>query len=153
MVDIVRVTLIAAAAGAVFAGGLAAPNVLAQATTEPLRSAGKTAEDLFPAPFDASKLRKYAITLDDSVSTDVLSRRTVTKISFGRKSVVSIVTTPSGTYSSDAITSPNIRYPGIEVGPRRWGDVWAVRDAEALPVSITIGSFTYLGVVAPAART
>lgn len=153
MADIVRVTIIGAAAAAVFAGSLAAPNVFAQATTEPLKSAGKTADDLFPAPFDASKLRKYDITFDDSVSTDVQKTQTVTKIAFGKKKTVSIVTTPSGVYSSDAITSPNVRYPGIEVAPRRWSDWWNENDGQALPVRLTIGSITYLGYVAAANRT
>jgi hypothetical protein len=48
----------------------------------------------------------------------------VTKIGYGKKSKVSIVTTATGTYSTDGIRSPNVRYPGIEVG-RKWrGGMW-----------------------------
>ena len=49
------------------------------------------------------------------MSADVQRTASVTKIEHGRKSNVSIVTTLSGTYSSDAITSPHVLYPGIHV--------------------------------------
>jgi hypothetical protein len=45
----------------------------------------------------------------------------VRKIAFGHPTVVTIVTTSSGTYSSDAITSPHVLYPGIEVTPTHGG--------------------------------
>jgi hypothetical protein len=53
-------------------------------------------------------------TIDDTVSTEVLKSSTISKIEFGRKSVVTIATTATGVYSSDGMTSPHIRYPGIE---------------------------------------
>jgi hypothetical protein len=52
-------------------------------------------------------------TVEDSVSTDVLSVNKVRKIEGGRTSFVNVATTASGVYSSDALTSPNVRYPGI----------------------------------------
>lgn len=37
----------------------------------------------------------------------------VRKIEAGKTSLVSVVTTPSGVYSSDGLDSPHVRYPGI----------------------------------------
>ena len=54
------------------------------------------------------------------MSTDVQRTQIVKKIGFGQRTIVAIVTTPSGTYSSDAITSPYVRYPGIDVHGRHW---------------------------------
>lgn len=70
--------------------------------------------------FDPSKLVKfgdevYAITSEPSVSADVTERHVIRKIGMGRTSFVEIVTTPTGTYSSDGLASPYVRYPGIEV--------------------------------------
>lgn len=77
------------------------------------------ADELFPS-FDASKLVKFDdalfdVKLADSVSTEATSVTHISKIEFGRASTVDVVTTPSGTYSTDAIFSPHIRYPGISV--------------------------------------
>ncbi len=52
-------------------------------------------------------------TVEDSVSTEVLSTQTVRKIEAGRTSFVTIASTATGVYSSDALDSPNVRYPGI----------------------------------------
>jgi len=48
---------------------------------------------------------------------DVVSRAAVTKIGFGKTSTVDILTTPAGSYSSDAVFSPNVRYPGVNIRP------------------------------------
>jgi hypothetical protein len=77
------------------------------------------AADMFPS-FDASRLMKFDdalfdITTDDSVSTEPQSVTHIRKIEFGRASTVDIVTTASGTYSTDALFSPHFRYPGIDV--------------------------------------
>jgi len=61
--------------------------------------------------------RDYTISYDQDVSLDPLSQATVTKIGYGRTTEVNIATTASGTYSSDGLTSPYIRYPGIVVEP------------------------------------
>ena len=42
-------------------------------------------------------------------------RPTVRKIGYGQTSIVNIITTSSGVYSSDALTSPHVLYPGIHV--------------------------------------
>lgn len=59
--------------------------------------------------------RYYHVRQDESVSTTVLGHSRVRKIGYGQSSYVDIVTTPTGTYSSDAMYSPHVRYPGIEV--------------------------------------
>jgi hypothetical protein len=51
--------------------------------------------------------------IESWVSTDVHSRQTVRKIGYGLTEFVDIVTTSTGTYSSDGLSSPHIRYPGI----------------------------------------
>ncbi len=64
--------------------------------------------------------------------------------------MVSIVTTASGTYSSDALTSPYVRYPGIDVDPDLRGDQFTAGDvdhdgraARGTWTSVTSGSITY----------
>jgi hypothetical protein len=69
---------------------------------------------------DASKLVRYEDSIyrvrhDASVNTDPLSTSRVKKVEGGRVSYVTITTTPSGTYSTDALFSNHVQYPGIEV--------------------------------------
>lgn len=52
-------------------------------------------------------------TVEDSVSTDVISSSTIRKIEGGRTSFVKVARTATGVYSSDGLTSGHIRYPGI----------------------------------------
>ncbi|WP_196259574.1 hypothetical protein [Pelagibacterium limicola] len=61
--------------------------------------------------------RDYEVTTADWVSLDPISSNTVRKIGYGRVSEVAIVTTSTGTYSSDGMISPHVRYPGISVRP------------------------------------
>lgn len=77
------------------------------------------ADDMFTG-FDPSKLVKFDdalfdVHVDDSVSTEAKSVTHIRKIEFGRASTVDVVQTSSGTYSTDAVFSPHIRYPGIDV--------------------------------------
>lgn len=72
------------------------------------------------AGFDPSKLvkyenRAYSVDYDASVATDPLSTRQIRKVEGGRVSHVTITTTASGTYSSDAMFSRHVQYPGISV--------------------------------------
>ena len=147
-VDIRTVAICAVLATAV-AGTIATPAVFPQAfANEPQHQLVRTVKDMFPPPFDPRKLRKYDVVFDDSVSTDALSTRTVGKISFGHKSMVTIVTTATGTYSSDALTSPNVRYPGVDVTPKYSGRHFAFSSftspyGTGTRSSISSGSFTY----------
>ncbi|VAW22036.1 hypothetical protein MNBD_ALPHA11-887 [hydrothermal vent metagenome] len=59
--------------------------------------------------------RTYQVNFDASVSTDVLSSNVIRKIEFGKESIVSVVSTPSGVYSTDGFASKNVQYPGVEV--------------------------------------
>jgi len=71
---------------------------------------------------DVSKLvryedRDYLVDYDASVSTDPLSTTRVKKVEAGKVSYVTITTTATGTYSSDAMFSKHVQYPGIDVQP------------------------------------
>ena len=57
----------------------------------------------------------YSVTYEDSVATDPLERVQVRKIGYGQTSFVDITRTETGTYSSEALFSPHVRYPGIHV--------------------------------------
>jgi hypothetical protein len=77
---------------------------------------------LNPEPAPLSKLvkvgeRQFKVTAADWVSLDATSSTTVRKIRFGRVTDVSVATTPTGTYSSDGMVSPYLRYPGITSRP------------------------------------
>jgi hypothetical protein len=112
----IRTVFLSGGLAAIIAGALVAPSLFPAAfAAEPQKHLLDAASEFFPKPFDPSTLRKFDISVDDSVSTKVQRSDTVQKIGFGKRTIVSIVTTPSGTYSSDAIASPYVRYPGIDV--------------------------------------
>jgi hypothetical protein len=117
MSEFVRTVAITGAIGALTAGLLVAPSWLPRAIAQeqPMKTLLSSTTDFSPNSFDPDTLAKYDITFDDSVSSDVARTQTVKKIGFGAVETVTIVTTDSGTYSSDAITSPYVKYPGIEV--------------------------------------
>lgn len=98
------------------AGMLAIPSILpaALADEEPAKTLLGASNELWPPRFDTDNLVKYDFTVEPSVSTDVVKTRTVRKIGYGRTEFVEIFTTPTGTYSSDGLDSPQIRYPGIQ---------------------------------------
>ena len=114
MLNVVRAISYGVFAGGILALTIIAPKQIAAIAQEPVDAVVASIDKLFPEPVDPKLFRKYAITLDDSVSTEVLRTQVVTKIGHGRVSDVTVVTTPSGTYSSDGMLSPNVRYPGIE---------------------------------------
>ena len=55
------------------------------------------------------------ITIDARMSTTVVSQHVIHKISGGVITTVIVATTSSGTYTTDAIFSPLVRYPGIRI--------------------------------------
>lgn len=101
--------------GFLAAGFLALPSILppAFADEEPVRTLLKSGHEIFRQPIDGDNFVKPAWTIEPWVSTEALSERTVKKIGYGRTEYVSIVTTASGTYSSDGLASPHLLYPGI----------------------------------------
>ena len=122
-----RVVVVSAVAALLVAGGLAAPAYFPAAfAEEPQSHLLDTAKDLLPAPiFDPKTLRKYDVALNpEQVSTEVTHRDIVTKIGAGKRTIVSIITTPSGTYSSDGLVSPYVRYPGIDVTAKPASDFY-----------------------------
>lgn len=91
------------------------------------------------------------IRYDDSVSLEPLSSGRVTKIGYGRQSDVNVVTTSTGTYSTDGLKSAHVQYPGITVHERshpRDARIWvhAHRAWFSLPLNRDAGSsFVYYG--------
>ena len=152
MINVVRSISFGVFAGSVLALTIIAPQQIGAIAQEPVDAAIASIDKLFPEPVDLRKFRKYEFTLDDSVSTDVQRTQVVTKIGHGRKSQVTIVTTPSGTYSSDGILSPNVRYPGIEKRLRSWPEDFYFADGGKW-MSYADGSFIYLVFRVPAERT
>ncbi len=151
LADPVRIIVAGVAIGLLGAGALALPSFIQSATAEDaVVNATSTVNDLFSdPPFDPSKLRKFDVTVGDSVSTEVQHTSTITKYGFGQKSIVTIVTTPTGTYSSDALTSPSVRYPGIDVAPKWAHGHWSFFTSTSSRgtstwSSMSSGSFTFL---------
>jgi hypothetical protein len=115
--------------GLVVAGSLALTSLLppAIADEQPFRTLLSTGEELLPdGPLPT--FFKPHWTIEPSVNTDIVKQQTIRKIGYGRTEFVDIVTTPTGTYSSDAITSPYVRYPGIHDTRRRADGFLAIWD-------------------------
>ncbi len=112
-------TIIAGAALGLAGGGLLSSPVwlpVAFASDGPVAQALESPGVTFPTPVDTDGLVKYDVTFNDKlVSTDVERTEIVRKIGYGRSSLVTVVHTASGVYSSDGLKSPYIKYPGIEV--------------------------------------
>lgn len=105
--------------GLAVAGTLALPSVLppAMADEEPFHTMLKTGEELMPTPrVDGHDFVKPDWTVEPWVSMEATSETVVRKIEFGRVTDVVVMTTNTGTYSSDGLASPHIRYPGIHRG-------------------------------------
>jgi len=149
MASTLRIIAIGGAVGTLIAGGLAGLMFLQNASAEePAKAPAASFSDLFPQPpaFDPRTLRKFAVVVGPGVSTDVEHTSTISKIVHGHRSFVTVITTASGTYSSDGLASPYIKYPGIDVDPIRQSyRGWAapVGDSELGWTSVTSGSITY----------
>lgn len=59
--------------------------------------------------------RQYEVAYSADVSLEPLSSSSVRKVGYGHVRDVNIATTSTGTYSSDALVSPHVLYPGIKV--------------------------------------
>ena len=156
MLNVVRSITYGVFAGGVLSLTIIAPAQMGALAEEPVKAAMTTIGDLFPPSVNPKMFRKYNITFGDSVSTDVQRTQVVKKIGHGRMSEVTIVTTPSGTYSTDGILSPNVRYPGIEKSAKGWGgsNFWSSSTSGGGHwIIYSSGSFTYFSYVAPSARS
>ncbi len=70
--------------------------------------------------------RDYDVQYEDWVDTTPITKSRIKKVEFGRTSYVDITTTATGTYSTDAMFSDHIQYPGIEVNEVPWHTASAI---------------------------
>jgi hypothetical protein len=106
-----------------------------------------------PQGFDPSNLvrfegKRYLVEADASVSIDPLSTVRVKKVEGGQVSYVTISTTASGTYSTDALFSNHVQYPGIEVTelpryPRNHFSYWSGSHWYGFGTSVADSFFHY----------
>lgn len=106
--------------GAAIVGGLAGLLRLPPAIAEELDT--RLADILPPvgAVIDPDALvrfkdRDYSVTYEDWVDTNPIERTTIRKIAFGKTTFVTVTTTDAGAFSSEALFSPHVRYPGVHV--------------------------------------
>lgn len=144
-----------AAAMAIGFGGVAflfaLPTLLppAIAKEEPARTLLSSASEIFPPAFDFGSLAKYTYDVTPAVSTEVVKQSTVKKIGYGNTEFVQVVQTPSGTYSTDALQSPYVEYPGIlkkrvhdQIGIASWSNGrWVVEKPISAGSFVTITKF------------
>jgi hypothetical protein len=136
--------------GAGVAGTLALSELIpaAIADEQPVARLMVEADEFVQAvlPDRDADLFKPEWTVDASVSTEVSESVTVRKIAGGRTSLVTIATTPSGVYSSDALASDHVRYPGIHArGGAATGVLTALSSGGwAVLKPMSAGSFAYV---------
>ncbi len=102
--------------------GLAAVLLLACGLTGLIVAGETSLIDRAPG-FDTTALvrydgKRFAVEQEDWVATDAIATALVKKIEAGRVSYVAITTTATGSYSSDALFSKHIQYPGLSVSER-----------------------------------
>ena len=140
-----RHLLLGMTVGAICATAIAAigPGMVIQAFGDEMAISGVDAASL--VRFED---RDYVVDYDDWVATDPLSTARVKKVEGGRVSYVTITTTASGTYSTDAMFSNHVQYPGIEVESaepdRNFFRYWTNGRWSAFSTG-NAGSFTYFG--------
>ena len=98
---------------------------------------------------DLLRIDEAATTVAPAVSRAVQNVQTIRKIGYGNVTTVSIVTTPSGVYSSDGLASPHVLYPGIEAKPdarKGFATLFALIGGAWTPFSAErAGSFVFFG--------
>lgn len=113
--DATRAIILGGAAGLVGVAMLVLPNSLppAIASDEPVRTLMSSASELWPPAFSADTLMKWDYYVQPGVSIEPIRESTVRKIGYGKTTMVHVMETESGVYSTDALASPHIEYPGI----------------------------------------
>ncbi|KKC41494.1 hypothetical protein WH87_00690 [Devosia epidermidihirudinis] len=103
-------------AGAIIASavGFTVPGAVVQTFADELIERF-TATGVDPSKLVRIKDKDYIVDQEDWVSSVPLQTARVKKIEFGRVSYVTIATTSTGTYSTDALFSNHVQYPGISV--------------------------------------
>lgn len=91
---------------------LASENVVAPVLSV---ATGTSASTYDPESLIKYEDRTYSVTYDDSVVQEPTRQLRIKKIEYGRVSFVDIAETASGTYSTEAMFSPHVRYTGITV--------------------------------------
>lgn len=79
----------------------------------------------------------------------MLKESTIKKIGYGNTEFVHVLQTPSGTYSTDALQSPNIEYPGVtkkrtrdQIGMAFWyNGHWVMQKSMSAGSFVTITKF------------
>jgi hypothetical protein len=147
-IDPVRVLAYGSFFGAMITWSIVNPAQMSAVAEEPVKAAAATLDKLFPNLIDPKLFKRYDITFDDSVSGDVVSTRHVKKIAGGRTVDVTITTTPSGTYSTDGLLSPHVKYPGVDKKLKWWARphhywYYSSRSSGGHWSSFSNGSFTY----------
>jgi hypothetical protein len=97
-----------------FLGVLLGAAAIAATTTAVLADQAR-ANSIDPNRLVRFENRDYLVDYEDWVSTTPLTTTQVKKIEAGKVSYVTITTTATGTYSTDAMVSPHVQYPGISV--------------------------------------
>jgi hypothetical protein len=121
----------------------------ALANEQPTKTLLSSASEIFPPPFDPSSLVKWTYELEPSVSTEVVKESTIKKIGYGNTEIVHVLQTPSGTYSTDALQSPHVEYPGVikkrthdQLGLAFWHNGrWIMQKAMTAGSFVTITKF------------
>lgn len=110
-----RAIMLGVAIGLGGAALMALPNVLAPAVADeqPAEVLSSTPNQLWPPAFDPDKLVKWDYYVQPGISIEPERESTVRKIGYGVTTMVQVMQTESGIYSTDGLASPNIQYPGI----------------------------------------
>lgn len=119
-------------------------------------ASGARADEVATPTIDVSKLVKignssYDISYDDSVSLNPINSSVVNKIGYGKSREVRIVTTSSGTYSTDGFASNHVLYTGVQVSRVAENDsptgafAWVSGQGWIGLNTVGKGSFSYFG--------
>ena len=93
--------------------------------------------------------REYAVSYEDGAVSEPLSVTRIKKVEYGQVSYVDVATTVSGTYSSEALFSPHVKYPGILVVPTGEPEAefhfssWSATEGWTAMSVTPAGSFSY----------
>lgn len=140
-----RQILLGIVLGAICASAIAAigPGVVVEAFADEAAVQGVDASSLV-----RYEGRDYDVNYDDWVDANPLTTTRVKKVEAGKVSYVTITTTATGTYSTDAMFSNHVQYPGIAVTAtepdRSFFSYWSNGRWSAFSTG-NAGSFTYYG--------
>ncbi len=130
--DATRAIILGGAAGLAGLVMLALPDYLppAVASDEPIRTLLSSPSELWPPAFNPDTLMKWDYYVQPGVSIEPIRESTVRKIGYGKTTMVHVMETESGVYSTDALASPHVEYPGIikQLRPTESELIWQLVD-------------------------